>query len=129
MDAIGRAGTHHPAAGAGRLVSLRAGRGADKGVRATFGSDFKDLFRLVGGAFLTPFVASLVALVLPAIVIFTVFGAVVGFFVWLATIFGGLWVTVREVLEIGETAKKLEHAYAAVTTIVSKTPPDGGAAG
>jgi ABC-type multidrug transport system fused ATPase/permease subunit len=93
-----------------------------------FGSSLVGVFRLVVGAFLTPFIASLLALVLQilAIALFWIFGAVVGLVVWLVATFGGVWQAWRIAADLEETARKMERVSDAVATAVAAPPHDGG---
>jgi hypothetical protein len=93
-----------------------------------FGETFGGVALLVIGALITPFIASLIALVLQilAIVLFAIFGATFGLIAWLGTIFGGAWSIWRLVADIKESAAKMEHVAGALATVVAVPPADKG---
>ena len=89
-------------------------------VRKLFGETTTYFVSLCLASVLTPFLASLVALVLQllAIVMFTIFGATLGLIAWFGTIFGGVWSVWKVVNEIKESAEKMEHVAGAVASVV-----------
>lgn len=90
-----------------------------------------NLVHAVIAALLTPFVASIFALVLQvlAIVLFFVFGAVVGLLLWLATVFAGIWTTWRLARDVESTARKLQDVAETVADVTGSDPKGGGTVG
>lgn len=78
-----------------------------------------------------PVIASLIALVfqVTGIVIFSVFGQVVGLFVWLATTFGGLWAAWKQLREVVDKGKKVEEAVNTVSAYLGNDSKGDSAMG
>ncbi|WP_155765342.1 hypothetical protein [Mesorhizobium erdmanii] len=91
-----------------------------------FGDGISGVVRLVLGALVTPFIASVIALLLQvvALVLFTIFGVTLGLIAWLGTVFGGVWSLWKLVSDIKESAEKMEHVVGALAVVTAEPPPN-----
>jgi hypothetical protein len=93
--------------------------------KPTFGTSEFNLIHALLAAPLTPFILSVIALVLQilAIVLFFVFGQVIGFVIWLST-FGWIWGVWKALKEIKKNAETLEAAGQMIKSAFSSEPID-----
>lgn len=91
-------------------------------IRKFFGETTTYFISLVVASMLTPFLASIVGLILQllAIIMFTIFGATLGLIAWFGTIFGGVWSIWKVINEVKESAEKMEHVAAVASMVGAK---------
>jgi hypothetical protein len=99
-------------------------------LKSTFGFRQVNPLHLVLGALVSPFIASAFALILQAlaIVLFFVFGAVLGLVVWVVGSLGSIWSVWKLARDLEQTTKDVRPAAQTAAAVASPTdrPMDGG---
>jgi hypothetical protein len=82
-------------------------------------------FHILFVAILTPFIASLVALVMQwvGIAFFTVFGAVIGFLIWVGSVLAFLFSLIRLGREVHGSAQSMQDASDTIRKMTGRPPP------
>jgi len=99
--------------------------------RTSTGPTEFNLFHACLAAGMAPVIGSLLALVfqIAGIVIFFVFGWVIGLILWVVTTFGGLWAVWKQLREVVDKGKKVEDAVNTISTYLGNDSKDDRAMG